>query len=1595
MSRRVVALVGCLLGCAGLVLFTSEVRATRDADSRALAERHAVAELREVRLFAEPLRPAGGEPSAAENGELQLAVEEFGRRRAADDFSALDNFVVLHPRSPWTPALLLNLGLEYYTTGWYSKALAAWERSWSLLKAVTDPVAKQLADRAAGELAFMYGRLGRMKELQALLREVEGRTFTGPATEKIVGAREGLWTMRHRPEIGFRCGPFALDRILASQKATNTGCALIHGSKSTTNGFSLTEVAALSRELGMNYQMAFRAKGAELIVPAVVNWKVGHYAALVRREGDLFLLQDPTFGNDTWASRRTLDEEASGYFLVPPGLLPKGWRAVSDEEGKQVFGKGSTSNKENTANSKYDKTKCPPKSGGGSPSAMAVANTHLMLVSLNLEDSPVGYTPPVGPPVLTTVTYNQREISQPGAFNYVNLGPKWTFNWLAYIQDNPLTPLADVTYFTDAGGALLFSGFNSGSQTFAREVKSQALLKRTSTNSYELSFNNGERIIFDQPSCTNCTTRRVFMTQKFDPQGNALTISYDANFRVASVTDAIGQVTTFSYENGSDFRKLTKVTDPFGRFATFSYDLSGRLTNITDVIGINSQFTYDAGDFVSAMTTPYGTTTFEKGENGPQRWLVTTYPNGDKDRVEFFESAYIGVPNAEPVIPSGMVVANTYLIYRNSFYWDAKAYAEAAGDYTKAHLYHWLHYASGVAAAVMESEKAPFENRVWYRYDGQGAAYNYGTTDQPYAIGRVLDDGSTQLLRFGYDSAGNVTNVIDPAGRSLTFVYSTNQIDLLEVRQTSGGHNDLLAQIVYNAQHLPIASRDAAGQWTTNTFNARGQLLSTRNPLGEITAFAYDADELLLSVDGPLAGTNDTVRFSYDSMKRVRAITDVDGFTITNSYDNLDRLTNVAFPDGTFMAFTYDKLDRVKTRDRLGRETQFTYDSLRRLTSVRDALNRLVRLEYCGCGSVAALIDQLGRATHWEYDLQGRVTAKQFPDGSRMQFTYENTTSRLKTIRDEKGQIINCDYYADDSIRRVSYPAAEFPTPQIAYGYDAYGRLQTMQDAIGTTTWAYVPAGSPGALAVASVDGPWANDTITYQYDTLGRATNRALNGVARSLAFDPLGRVTNVVNALGSFGVAYDGPSTRALDEIFPNGQTTHYDYFAAGAGRRLQGITHRKPDTSMISRFLYAPNAAGSLTNWTQELGVVTNQWSADYDAVNQLLNVAVAQGTSNFTHSYSYDLAGNRSAESAASSNRTFHYNALNQLVSSSDNTLTNVTFEWDAEHRLLAVVSGANRTEFAYDGLGRRCRIVEKTNGVVESERRYVWCDVELCEERDGADVVLQRFFDEGFTSGGANYFYTRDHLGSVREVLDAAGVVQSRYAYDPFGARTVLLENVPAPFGFTGHFRHARSGLSLAYWRTYDNRFARWLSRDPLGEAGGVNLYGYVENDPLNLVDPLGACSRQWDKLLDASKQFGAGSGYLGGLWGLGIGKAGYYGWQGYQLLQPRTWIRGWQQLRAMYYAKRAEIIARIHWTREFIHWWRLRRWDMTEQMSNDAFKDWLKDAAKDEIKEAASELADNAYDWAMQEAANRSVQNYRDSWKSLTDFFNKKNCGCP
>jgi RHS repeat-associated protein len=187
----------------------------------------------------------------------------------------------------------------------------------------------------------------------------------------------------------------------------------------------------------------------------------------------------------------------------------------------------------------------------------------------------------------------------------------------------------------------------------------------------------------------------------------------------------------------------------------------------------------------------------------------------------------------------------------------------------------------------------------------------------------------------------------------------------------------------------------------------------------------------------------------------------------------------------------------------------------------------------------------------------------------------------------------------------------------------------------------------------------------------------------------------------------------------------------------------------------------------------------------------------------------------------------------------------TYQWDAANRLTAINNGTASSLFTYDGLGRRVKIVEETSGTVTSTKQLVWVGGDIAEERNASDTVTKRFYPQGEQIGSTSYYYTRDHLGSVRELTSNTSSVVTRYDYDPFGRETIVSGTVDSDFQYAGMYAHLpvanhAPDFNLTLFRAYDPNTARWLSRDPVDSN---NLYAYGNNDPFNSVDPLGLCAR--------------------------------------------------------------------------------------------------------------------------------------------------------
>ncbi|HYR83403.1 MAG TPA: RHS repeat-associated core domain-containing protein [Terriglobia bacterium] len=616
-------------------------------------------------------------------------------------------------------------------------------------------------------------------------------------------------------------------------------------------------------------------------------------------------------------------------------------------------------------------------------------------------------------------------------------------------------------------------------------------------------------------------------------------------------------------------------------------------------------------------------------------------------------------------------------------------------------------------------------------------------------------------------------------------------------------------------------SRDRLGRWTYFFYDALRRLVLTRDAMGRTVSQEWcNCGALAKLTDA----NGNATSWQRDLQSRVTSETRTDSsqtlFTYENSTSRLKRRTD---PRGQYRDTTYFKDDNVQqisypNASPATASVSFTYDSVyNRVATMVDGTGTTNYTYYpvTTVGTLGATQlstvdgplsndtisyshDELGRslsrsinsvAATQIYDVLGRISSATNALGT-FNYSYVNQTPRLSSLSYPNGQTTSYSYYANSGDRRLqeilNQKTGAVTISKFNYTYDGVGNIKT---------WTQQTDSNPAK----------AYDLVYDTGDQLTSATWRTT---------DP------TPSTLKRYNYVYDPAGNRTTEQIDDAPLKATYNNM-----NRLQS---QDPGGTL--------HFAGTLN----EAAIVTIQSKpARVNADNSFGGtVIVSSGTSSIevkATDYSGNTRTNTYDINASGSTKAFTHDSNGNVTS--DGTRT---FEWDAENRLLAVNNGTHRSEFSYDGLSRRVRIVEKDNSVTTSDTRFLWCNLELCEERDSTGgTVTKRFFPQGEQQGADNFTYAQDHLDSTRELIDSTATVRARYEYDIYGRQIGASGDRGATFGFTRQYTHLISGLVLFAFRAYDPATARWISEDPLGLEAGTNFYSYVANRPTIDIDPLG------------------------------------------------------------------------------------------------------------------------------------------------------------
>ncbi len=281
------------------------------------------------------------------------------------------------------------------------------------------------------------------------------------------------------------------------------------------------------------------------------------------------------------------------------------------------------------------------------------------------------------------------------------------------------------------------------------------------------------------------------------------------------------------------------------------------------------------------------------------------------------------------------------------------------------------------------------------------------------------------------------------------------------------------------------------------------------------------------------------------------------------------------------------------------------------------------------------------------------------------------------------------------------------------------------------------------------------------------------------------------------------------------------------------------------------------GRLTRSTDRKGQVSG---FQYDLLDRRTQAGHG-ATSTVSPVYTYDAAGQRTgmggslaATDLPADVPTTTYDADNRLTNWNGQALSyddngNLqsdganTYTWNSRDQLVAL-AGATSASFAYDGLGRRKS--KTVNGVSTA---YLYDGMNPIQEQSGATIQANLLAGPGLdqwfarTQGGQTVSYLPDALGSTLALANASQALTTSYTYEPYGKTTTSGAATGNTFAYTGR---ENDGTGLYYYRAryYQPTIGRFVSPDPIGIDGGINLYGYVEGDPIGYVDPDGLAKQK-------------------------------------------------------------------------------------------------------------------------------------------------------
>jgi RHS repeat-associated protein len=770
------------------------------------------------------------------------------------------------------------------------------------------------------------------------------------------------------------------------------------------------------------------------------------------------------------------------------------------------------------------------------------------------------------------------------------------------------------------------------------------------------------------------------------------------------------------------------------------------------------------------------------------------------------------------------------------------------------------------------------DRRVIASRDFGGERYGIDLDEAGNMTGINLPDGNR--LTFKYDDFSRLIEETDPLGRTIKYKHHLSTTLITETSFPDGS----VWQARYDDKGNLIAEIDALGH-KTEYLNSDDGLPHTIIDATHKSKYLWWNG--LAQVERFQDCSGKSTFYTYDDRAHLIAVTDALNQTTKLERKPDGEVLRIDHPDGTAESFTYNALGQVLTHtDGKGQTTRLLRTARGLPSSRQDAKGQRIRYEYDKAIRLTALVNENNAAYQFAYDASDRLIEEKRIDNLTRRFSY-NVGGHLTRV-DEVG-------YGD---------RAERPQRSTEFERDSIGRLlaKLNQDARQDYTYdegdrllsiARLPTSIGKKLGVGE-------ETLTFEYDLLGRLIKETTPQGALNYEYDPLSNLTTLTLPTGQhlnhlyYGSGHlhqlnlDGLliSDMERDDLHrevlrTQGKLTScFGYDAMGRkswqfastmpAEKLSQILNPGDNSLLVEhaqnpihrRYEYDP--AGELIRTLDKL---RGEIKYEYEANGQLHSRDTGRLVD--SEEFRYDAAANRlnfntSQFDQVKDNRIkrwrdqeYAYDAWGNLIEKRVGLSKLQTFSYDCENRLVkaeTLVSGKLQSvgTYLYDSLGRRIGKTCEINGQTE-HKHFLWQGLRMLREETPWQSSLYIYEpnsyaplarvdqQEGETEQKLYYFHT-DQIGTPLEMTDVDGQIVWQATYKAWGeVETLTASEFEQNLRFQGQYFDDETGLHYNTFRYYDPQVGRFITQDPIGLSGGKNLYGYAPNAN-GWVDPLGwAC----------------------------------------------------------------------------------------------------------------------------------------------------------